>query len=108
MNRLLRSLALAAVGLNPLSVGDAFAEWRGYGWGPCPGMIGCGGFGGIMMGIVWIGAIIVIVLLIRRLLASSRMGDSKREESALDILKKRYARGEINKEEFEEKRKDLG
>ena len=40
MNRLLRSLALAAVGLNPLSMGDAFAEWRGYGWGPCPGMMG--------------------------------------------------------------------
>ena len=61
-----------------------------------------------MMGIIWIGAILVIVLLIRRLLASSPGGDSKREESALDILKKRYARGEINKEEFEEKRKDLG
>lgn len=28
-------------------------------------------------------------------------------ESPIDILKKRYARGEISKEEFEERRRDL-
>jgi putative membrane protein len=31
----------------------------------------------------------------------------KREGSALEILKKRYARGEINQQEFDERKRDL-
>jgi len=69
------------------------------------GMMGGFGMGlGVMMLIFWIPVIIGLVLLIKYL---SEGGAKRREESALEILKKKYARGEISKEEFEEKKKDL-
>ena len=68
-----------------------------------------GGFGLLFMIIFWILVVVLIVLLIRRLLSSSptRISGPFQEDSALEILKKRYARGEIDKEEFEAKKKDL-
>lgn len=70
-----------------------------------------GGFGSgwmIFMLIFWILIIAGLVLLVKWLIDRGRgatpSGDS---ESALDILKKRYARGEIDKKEFEEKKRDL-
>lgn len=74
------------------------------GWGH---MMGYGGYGGIFMWfimIVFVGFIIYFV--------SSRMNKTDdspgpTHESPMDILKKRYARGEINKEEFERLKKDL-
>ncbi len=63
------------------------------------------GIWGILGLIFLILVIIGLVLLIKYLWES---GGAKREqESALEILKKRYARGDISKEEFEEKKKDL-
>jgi putative membrane protein len=60
---------------------------------------------GILGLIFWILVIIGLVLLIRYLWENGR--DKREQESAIEILKKRYARGEISKEEFEEKKKDL-
>jgi putative membrane protein len=88
------------------------AQWGGYGWGMGPGMgwgYGMGGFSSIIMIAFWVAAIVGVIFLIRWLVVSTggsgRLGRS--EDSALEILKRRYARGEINKEEFEEKKKDL-
>jgi len=77
-----------------------------------PGMMGWGfgmGWPGIIfMFIFWIAVFIAFIFLIRWLvLSTGQRGERHPEETALDILKKRYARGEIKKEEFEEKKKDL-
>jgi putative membrane protein len=63
-----------------------------------------------MMGLFWVALILAVIFLVRWLLLSAggRGREPLREESALEILKKRYARGEIDKQEFEEKKKDLG
>jgi len=68
-----------------------------------------GWFGSVGMILFWVLMIIVIVLLIRRIRTSKGSGGEAGPlpESALEILKKRYARGEINKEEYLEKKKDL-
>lgn len=92
---------------------EALADYRPYGnWGWGPGMMGWGGmgwFGPLFMIIFWGVIIVFFVLLIRSLLSSnrSRTAGPNQEDSALEILKKRYARGEIDKEEFEAKKKDL-
>jgi putative membrane protein len=70
---------------------------------------GYGGFGmGIGMLLFWGLIIAAIVVLVRGFGAESGEGEPRlREKTALDILGERYARGEIGKAEFEEKRRDL-
>ena len=77
-------------------------EW---GWGMHPMWWGAWGLG--MMVIIllfWVLVIVGLVVGIRWLLGQ---GKESRSDSALEILRQRYARGEINKEEFEARRRDL-
>ena len=88
------------------SVWWGLSGWQGDGWGMMSGF----GWGGLMvigMVVFWGLVIWGIVLLVRGLASGVGGGESSRQDSALEILKRRYARGEISKEEFEDKKKDL-
>jgi putative membrane protein len=73
---------------------------NGHGWG---GMA----FGMVSMSLFWILLIAAAVLLIRHVWGAGISSEHRQPETALDILKKRYARGEIEREEFEQKKSDL-
>lgn len=71
-------------------------------------------FGGLMMIVFWGGVIALVVLLVRWLGRTDTLGridtsgsGSSRGPTPLEILQERYARGEIDKQEYEERRKDL-
>jgi putative membrane protein len=69
-----------------------------------------GWFGGIFMILLSVVILVVVLIAIRRLMESGgRTGPASRpgRETALDILKKRYARGEISREQFESMRRDI-
>ena len=59
---------------------------------------------------VWIVGLIIliaVILIIVRAVNQNNRPDQTPQNTALDILKERYARGEIDKHEFEERKKDL-
>jgi putative membrane protein len=72
------------------------------GWGPGMGIAGM-----IMMLVFWALIIAGMVLLFSWLLRSKKKEFPGSGETPLDILKKRYARGEISKDDFDRIKKDL-
>jgi putative membrane protein len=73
--------------------------YDGHGWGM--------GWG---MGWWWIIGLIILIAIIWIAVKTMNKNNSTVKtngKSALDFLKERYAKGEINKQEFEERKKDL-
>jgi putative membrane protein len=68
-------------------------------------MWGAWGIGMMLIMLVFWGVVVVGIVLGIRWLVSQ--GKESRSDSALEILRQRYARGEINKDEFEAKKRDL-
>jgi len=107
MNSIGQRLVLVLVAL--LTPAGAFAQERMYEWGwgghPMWWMWGAWGLGMLFVVVVfWALVIAGLVLGIRWLV---RQGGAAHPDSALEILRQRYARGEINREEFEAKKRDL-
>ncbi len=87
-----------------------------WGWGRtgCWGFInpwGMGGFGmpfmGVFMVLFWGLVIWAAVALIRGISHGRIESTYPPSDSSLEVLKRRYARGDISREEYEEKKKDL-
>ena len=87
----------------------------GYGYGYGYPMAGYGGFGVLhaVASIFWIVVLVALVVMTVRFFRGKPMLKCKDwchlcgGNHALDTLRERYAKGEIDKVEFEEKKKDL-
>ena len=91
---------------------QALAQPGGYGgWNMGPGIMGgwgMGWFGGIFMIVFWILILVGLVFLIKWLVqTTSGVKSAGNGNRAQDILKERYARGEIDRAQFEAMKKDL-
>jgi putative membrane protein len=88
----------------------------GYGYGPQWGMMGgWGGYGfgfGLLHTVIWVVVIFVVVIgvvwLVRSLVGTGGHAVPGHRSPGLDVLEERYARGEIQRDEYLQKKKDIG
>jgi putative membrane protein len=109
MKKIYLFLILALVPLISMCSGPYGPMRDGYdGYGMGPGMMGGYGYGygGMVMGILFlILAGVAIYFIVQSV--KSKNGVGQANESHIDILKKRYAKGEITKEDFDRMKNDL-
>jgi len=74
----------------------------GWTWDHWPGM--GPGWGGLIMLLIWLAAVVGAIVLARWLL---RRDNSAPEDRSLALLNERYARGEIGRDEYLQRRQDL-
>jgi uncharacterized membrane protein len=97
---------LCAILLMPLTPSTFYCEQSLYrpirNWGPAMGL----GYGGEYM---WFMVVVLVVVVVYFLyhVSKSKGFNGNIIETPLDILKRRYAKGEIDKEEFNRKKNDL-
>ncbi len=72
------------------------------GWG-----MGYGLFGWLTMFLFWILIIAAVVLAVRWFMNEGKLKGLRKEATPLNILKKRYASGEIDREQFETMKRGL-
>lgn len=82
------------------------------GYGPGYGMMGGYGYGfGLIHMVIWavvlIAIIVGVVWMVRSMTASHAHYPSQRRSAGLDVLEERYARGEVNREEYLQRKKDI-
>ena len=101
------ALFLAAGGFPHAAWGQQYPQYYGHMWN--------GGWQGWFMGplmmILFIAIVVALVVLLVRWLGGSGHGGAAHPppgRTPLDILRERFARGEIDREEFEERRRVLG
>ena len=90
----------SSAGLAEAAETTGYNSWR---WGP---HMMYGYPGGMFMMFFMFLAVAVVLYLVFRKQSEPRYNDPFRE-TPMEILKRRYAKGEITKEQFEEKKKDV-
>ncbi|MDQ7079758.1 MAG: SHOCT domain-containing protein [Paracoccaceae bacterium] len=96
------TLAIPVIATAGAALADSDGRYYGHMW---YGGYGWGWMGPVMMLVFWVAVIVLVVLAVRWV--TDRKDQEQAGSTALDILKERLARGEIDPAEYEKLRKTL-